>query len=457
MTGSVSGSAAAASSSLAGAVGNTAQTCPRVVLELGFFFDGTLNNAANSRTGGSEGSYANALSNVALLFDLYKRRERFWQRNSCGGYARKYDAFYVPGPGTTSGGGDDWFLGNGLGIGSNGVLARVTMAFRQLDTMIAQHGGGTDPREVVVDVFGFSRGAAGARYFVNCVRQGHVPMGRHALRLRYLTRSPNNRVRFRFVGIFDTVAAIGIGTNDDNGIVNVHVSAAQAEKIFHLTAGDEYRENFRLNHNLPGGGEARELPGAHSDVGGGYREQGDEVDIGPARVRTFATRAEAERQRAALAAQRGGAASEIWVREGWINANEPTGGAINHVGPIQVRTSFSPLGNVSLRYEFTVVRRLSRPWVRVGLSRIALRIMYDKAVESSVPFVSFPTGPNYTVPGPLLPIAAKLRSGQSLTREEHRFTLRNYGHVSADVGSIGMSPEPNHVRTVYPNRPGQAR
>ena len=46
--------------------GAVVQTCPKVVLEIGVFFDGTGNNEQNAQTGG-EGSYANARSNVSLL------------------------------------------------------------------------------------------------------------------------------------------------------------------------------------------------------------------------------------------------------------------------------------------------------------------------------------------------------------------------------------------------------
>ena len=470
MTETINGRASAASEDLGGALGNTTQTCPRVILEIGVFFDGTLNNAANSLEGGRGGSYANARSNVALLSELYKREQRHWIRNSCGGYERKFASHYVPGPGTVSGGGDDWFQGNGLGMGTNGVESRVYHACLRIGQMVRELSPGVEPTEIIMDVFGFSRGAAAARYFVNCFRQGFIMYDENFVNRQRASLPAGRRVRFRFVGIFDTVAAIGIGTNDDNGPVNVHVSTAQAEKIFHLTAGDEYRENFRLNHNIDrstrvgntslqsgSGGEARELPGAHSDVGGGYRDAGDTVDLGPSRTYSNTSRAAAQSARDAIDGRPLVGASDFWVRQGWINANETEGGTVTQASAVRTRPMFSRTGNLSYLYEYTVTPRLHRPWVQIGLSRIALRIMYDKAVAQSVPFTAFPSGGEYAVPPGLRPVAAKLIAGQSLTGDEYRSTLRNFGHVSSNVGSVGMSPEPNFVRVIYPNRSGQAR
>lgn len=63
------------------------------------------------------------------------------------------------------------------------------------------------PGSVVVDVFGFSRGAAAARHFIN----------------KLLALNLGRPLRVGFVGLFDTVAAIGsaadgLDTSDDNNL-----------------------------------------------------------------------------------------------------------------------------------------------------------------------------------------------------------------------------------------------
>ncbi|MGF6271346.1 hypothetical protein ABIE17_003898 [Lelliottia nimipressuralis] len=79
----------------------------------------------------------------------------------------------------------------------------------------------------------------------------------------------------RFIGIFDTVAAIGTPQNGLNphtantGDVNIVLRPGVAEKVFHITAQHECRFNFALNSVQPAWPELA-LPGAHSDIGGGY-------------------------------------------------------------------------------------------------------------------------------------------------------------------------------------------
>lgn len=454
----------AAASGLSGAAGATTQNCPKVTLEIGVFFDGTLNNAANAGQG-SEGSFANARSNVALLSTLYKTNSRHWVRNSCGGYATKYRMLYMPGIGTTDGESDTSFPGAALGMGATGVEAIVYRACLAIGHAINELSPGIEPEEVVMDVFGFSRGAAAARYFVNCFRQGYVEYWKNFTSLQRASVPKGRRVRFRFIGVFDTVAAIGLGTNKRNGPVNVHMATAQANRIHHLTATHEYRENFRLNHTQPGGGTTQALPGAHSDVGGGYRTPGDEVLLGRGRVSPLyhsREMAEYDHRQATEALRRRNSATRakdeaIWINEGWLNPNETEGGVTQDPGPLRTRTQRLPGGIQQQIYSFEYGKRLRRPWVQIGLSRIPLRIMYDTAKAEGVPFLSLPGNGEFAIPPALSEVAGKLIAGQRLDQAETRYTLRNFGHVSANAGSLGMAAESDHVRIVYPNQPGQAK
>jgi len=259
--------AAAASSDMKGEPGNVVQSCPKVTLEIGVFFDGTLNNAANSRASVSlGGSFDNAVTNVKLLEEIYYDKKQD-TRNSCGSYARRYYGHYVPGIGTISGQEDDK-KGYRWGTGDTGIEERVYKAAIDVGGLIRKLGGGIEPEEVILDVFGFSRGAAAARYFVNGFNAGELRIDDWG-RDRVAVLPEGRKIRIRFLGVFDTVAAVGLPSNDNNGDVNVHLKPSSADTIYHLTAGDEFRDSFCLNHNIRGGGETMQLPGVHSNIGGG--------------------------------------------------------------------------------------------------------------------------------------------------------------------------------------------
>lgn len=448
------------------------QACPAVQLEIGVFFDGTLNNRFNVISGAREDdSYQNALSNPALLYALYKNNAQYDERNACGGTGRMFRSIYVEGPGSTRDAADSR-TGYAFGMGETGVEARVLEGFRRVLTEIDRAGGAPHLRKVVLDVFGFSRGAAGARYFVNCIRarriaydpytwRDHVPL----MSDREKARLPGDlEVEIRFVGIFDTVAAIGKPDNDDNDPVNVHLNTAQVtHRICHLTAGDEYRRNFRLNRNVPGGGDTHELPGAHSDVGGGYRDPGDRAPVSSKRTRRFVSRAAAlrERERVLAANRDPGTNSDkeaVFVDEGWMTATETEGGVISEISrPVPVHA------HRRIMYAYEEQDVLDRPWVRIGLSRVALHMMHEAAVaEVDGALLDLPTeDENYVIPPGLRPYVPGMKSG-SLSRADRAAVLRNYGHVSMKDGPwysgdwMGHRPQDGHRRVEYPNEPGKA-
>jgi hypothetical protein len=105
-------------------------------------------------------------------------------------------------------------------------------------------------------------------------------------------------VQFDFLGLFDTVASVGLGNTLGNSAVgrflDGHSAWADAEdslriptgiKCLHLVAAHELRRSFPLDSisvkgTLPDACEEVVLPGVHSDVGGGYcpGEQGRGTD-----------------------------------------------------------------------------------------------------------------------------------------------------------------------------------
>jgi len=205
-------------------------------------FDGTCNDAAQD-VWCVPTSDKNAPTNVRIMADLYSG-----------------EVMYKWGVGTRTELTTGKYFGKGVG-------ERVDDMFNALKGYLSQHP--SDP----VDIIGFSRGAASARVFANRV-------------IKEL-----GCAKIRFLGIFDTVAQIGV-PNDWNYQFGYDLSV-NADKIgftAHAVAQNEYRSLFPLTSILSsyedgalhGPGEfttlhrinyfERPFPGAHSDIGGGYQD-----------------------------------------------------------------------------------------------------------------------------------------------------------------------------------------
>jgi hypothetical protein len=129
--------------------------------------------------------------------------------------------------------------------------------------------------EIFIDVYGFSRGAAEARTFTNWLLElfeGETLCGVPA--------------KIRFLGLFDTVASVGLPASFGMG-QNGHRSWAQPEWLqiskqvkncVHYVAMHENRGSFPVeliqqNGHKPDNCQEFMFPGMHSDVGGGYSPQ----------------------------------------------------------------------------------------------------------------------------------------------------------------------------------------
>ena len=270
------------------------------------FFDGTGNNANNSGdrqaacsgehygmndaestsaleqcvrlnrgvSGTAAGSYIGYYSNVHWLHTLYNPEIK--TDTGAGQYA-----IYIEGIGTEDEAGDSTY-GMGTGRGDTGVVRKTDKAVAALAAGIQGYlDRHTDARsckikELQFDIFGFSRGAAAARHFANRVfsqDRAIVSAIKAGLDGTEFSGTPGGKTRF--LGIFDTVAAIGTPVNGlnphsaDTGEVNLVLRPGVADKVFHITAQHECRFNFALNSVKPAWPELA-LPGAHSDIGGGY-------------------------------------------------------------------------------------------------------------------------------------------------------------------------------------------
>jgi uncharacterized protein (DUF2235 family) len=164
--------------------------------------------------------------------------------------------WYVEGPGTRFG----WigrFFGGVFGAGGK---QRVEEACKELEKNF-KNG------DEVIDIVGFSRGAALALDFANTIHAQGVA-GKH-------------EPAIRFLGVWDVVPSFGIPGNDTNlGYVLTLPSCVR--KCFHAMALDERRQNFKVQRIVTTVGDANAegrnfevwFRGVHSDVGGGNGNNG---------------------------------------------------------------------------------------------------------------------------------------------------------------------------------------
>jgi hypothetical protein len=132
---------------------------------------------------------------------------------------------------------------------------------------LAVKGSQRKVQQINISVFGFSRGAAEARTFCHWLNQlCEKEHGGFEL--------AGVPIRIGFLGIFDTVAAVGVG--DVTPVTFGHMAWAAGtqsihpcvEECAHFIALHEQRASFPLE-SATGRGNVG-YPGMHSDVGGGY-------------------------------------------------------------------------------------------------------------------------------------------------------------------------------------------
>lgn len=173
-------------------------------------------------------------------------------------------------------------------------LRRLHAAIRPHMTLEGPRPRNIDPgivRNIYLSAFGFSRGAALSRVFANWL-----------VRLCQWDAKLTNQsgltlagfpVTFDFLGLFDTVASVGIANlvpvSDGHAAwSDAEVSLAippEVARCVHLVSAHENRRSFPLDsiyndHSIANNGDEIVFPGVHSDIGGGYRpgDQGKGVD-----------------------------------------------------------------------------------------------------------------------------------------------------------------------------------
>lgn len=479
-----------------------------ITLRIGVFFDGTGNNKANSETvaacyaadanlaeaaaeiqqhcatygydgnGSSpDNSYGNDVSNIVRLYELYTDHSFETLPEKTRNASLRV---YIEGIGTTADAGDSLYA-QATGRGETGVSARVEQSpekiIGQVRSLIDKNPN-LLIEKIEFDIFGFSRGAAAARHFANEVLKGErsiladaFPAGSPALSSTFDWR-PQSSISINFIGLFDTVAAIAnpwlfdfTGANSRNSGLDLKLPDGCANKVVHLVARDEYRENFALNSL---GDIDLFLPGAHSDLGGGYLPRAKEkLLLSNPITSTISRDKDATRSAAYVAAEKEAVA---WYAKGVIEEDVP-GSQLRVAFWERAVTQSTHKGRTSPDPQKRVYAAASieRP-VHGELSLVYLRIMRELAVRANVPFKVIPDTPNLKLPEELVPIHRKLQSyalGESpvegLTIKERALLRSRYIHLSAHWNAAkGLNssdlniffinrPTKNNQRVVHPH------
>ncbi|MGO2353619.1 MAG: phospholipase effector Tle1 domain-containing protein [Marinomonas foliarum] len=266
---------------------------PERILRIGVFFDGTAQNNRNDAYKEKNGDKSR--TNIARLFEAYPEKT---------GESAK---IYVSGVGTLDGawqtpevidrGEDESKASGAFGLyDDNGAFQKwqtLLIQLRRIITDLEDKGNYSSITHITFDIFGFSRGAALARHFVNALKMGLpdytksregkdssavVPnllgttQGETYNRQSGYQVDKQRAISVRFVGLFDTVGSFYMPGNEDNGEFQLHLNPKDVGRTFHICAHHEYRINFPLTSlktkgKLPPNFYEEVFPGAHTDVG----------------------------------------------------------------------------------------------------------------------------------------------------------------------------------------------
>lgn len=487
----------------------------KVTLVLGIFFDGTGNNAVNTRnmlealtaqhfdinspdaatilarnasekmgiSGIGAGSYLGYYTNIYWLNELYEKKfppdSHYIQ-----------DVIYVEGIGTRAGEPDNP-IGLGLGTAETGIIAKTDDAVTQLEVGIkkalSQLNGKFVVDTLLFDIFGFSRGAAAARHFANRVQaEDRAIIETISAGMKEYNYRGAPAGKTRFLGIMDTVAAVGTVMNGlnphsaDTGNVNIRLRPGVAGKVFHIIAQHECRFNFALNSVAPAWPELT-LPGAHSDIGGGYLPQ--------LREDLFLTRPLVE----TLPHNQPGTQSHVYqqtMAQLRVLERSPVVMPVirtNAITPDVWEDDFAPPDRYSQPQKriFSALTLRHRT-VLFDWSKVALRVMVDAAVEAGALFTAVDSIRTHALPDELRPLcdyarlmgkaARQHRSVNGFTPYEVDIITRKYIHCSAHWNAVELKqsgeiqggasacetvgfvnrPDENWIRTIY-NMDGKKR
>nr|WP_294786412.1 DUF2235 domain-containing protein [uncultured Flavobacterium sp.] len=251
------------------------------------FFDGTKNNRNNTFRRLDKDTNSDTSKDSKIIYKKNYEKESSYENGYSNVAALSYMAIedktnrivkeYIEGEGTD----DDKIgdtMGFGFGSGDTGIPVKVEKGFTNITRKIevAYDKKEEYVKELTIKVFGFSRGAAAARSFLTTTEN------------KFKKKYPKAMITYAFAGLFDTVSSYepeghfdkygsALSHNFDNDVKELGLRLeGMVNKVIHLTAENEYRKNFSLttiaSSIAAGVGFEFQMPGAHSDIGGGYEE-----------------------------------------------------------------------------------------------------------------------------------------------------------------------------------------
>ncbi|AVF37523.1 T6SS phospholipase effector Tle1-like catalytic domain-containing protein [Rahnella sikkimica] len=407
--------------------------------------------------------YLGYYSNIHWLNTLYSIDDEIAEEQLL--YQR---AVYIQGIGTQKDK-DDSLIGMGLGVLFEGVVDKtdegIAQIAKEISLLLKKSDGITCAIEKIqFDIFGFSRGAAAARHFANRVRNGDQAI-QEAITKGLDGRNQHGKPagEVRFLGLFDTVCAVGGVKNllDIHGGVNPGIELALpkdiAQNVFQITAMNECRYNFSLN-SIKESWPELPLPGVHSDIGGGYNPQEKEY--------LFLTKPEFETVSENIPAEM----TDIYRHcEAEIPALQklPNLSSVMPSGVVKVGTWFDywliRIRNAPALLKSVLVQRsLWNGWSRMTGQKITLRVMFDAAQSSGLSFKEIlPKDKNFILPPELEPLSQKaISQGKAaaaggtpapFSADEMKL-IGKYLHCSANWNAVAFKDvwlDGNKVKVIY--------
>ena len=399
------------------------------------YFDGTKNNRNNTFRRLDKDTKSNTSEDSKTVYKNNKEKESSYENGYSNVAALSYMAIndpknkiitrYIEGQGTEDNQ-KGFKAGLGFGGGSTGIPAKATKGFGILNTDINGVLDRTSEyvRELTINVFGFSRGAAAARHFITSTRAN------------FKTNYPKAKIIYKFVGLFDSVSSYektndgfwgiaGSATshNFNNDVAELGLNlGAIPQKIVHLVAGNEYRQNFALttiSGSIKAGiGYELQIPGAHSDIGGGYEEY--------------------EHTETRYVNRDGWPSKKEWISEGWYTEDQLIGQHSEN-DPV----NFDGVRKLTNSYQFVPLAIMMEFAKKHGISFESIDLNVQNKAFSVIPELeSIRTELlNYAVSNDGATSAiATIEAVATLKK------LRNkYLHILANAQALGMKP--NHVNS----------
>ena len=464
----------------------------------GLFFDGTLNNKINTkeRENNTEIYQKNGIKTWKQRQISEKKDTSYdndWSNIARMSECCKADyAIYIEGIGTENYQ-SDTNGGFAFGSGDTGIRGKVRKGCEELTKNIIKNLGNKNTvQTLILDVFGFSRGAAAARNFVYEINKRKYdahkktytkrrvsvtfysdddgkeiplkelpPRGHLGLKLKEAGITVE-RIVVRFLGIYDTVSSyhpnFSAKPNFSNDIKELHLDdITSARKIVHFIAADEHRENFDLTNvaydtDLRGKkqipvfyGEEKTFPGVHSDIGGSYLSETEWV-------REIETDWTDKRDLKPL--------EDRLVAEGWYNRNQLSyiGGnayfALKGVRELLHTYSYIPLTFMTEKANNEKCDQISMAKIKKSydFSKDVLLVRVEKKLREYV----FKNGRPYDFKW-VADLKIKYKNNttnpnyiRELDEQKDLRDLRNkYLHWSADRYAIGMDPRSDRKRVVH--------